>query len=132
MKKILKQTNTSLKILIEIHPMYYKEDNFKKELQRLFNYGFKTKYLVSAGTGIPQYFKERGYKPKKIYKTGDFRRGVYEGVLDEHVLESCSSLFDDNYININWFSILKSPKRFFKRKVKAPKIVRSIMLEKIN
>jgi FkbM family methyltransferase len=132
MNKILKHNNTPLKILIEVHPMYYNGDAFKKQLQRLFNCGFKTKYLVTAGTGIPQYFKERGYKPKKIFKTGDFSRGVYEGVLNEHVIESCSLLFDDNYVNINWFSILKNPKRFFKRKVNSPKIVRSIMIEKID
>lgn len=130
MRKTLENLRSPLKILIEIHPMYYEEKNFRKQLLRLFNLGFKTKYLVSAGTDTPEYFRKRNYKPTKTYTTGDWRRGIYEGITNEHVLESCSSLFNDHYININWFSILKNPKRFFNRRVHSPKIVRAIMLQK--
>lgn len=130
MKTIIKDLKSTLKILIEIHPMYYKGDNFSRELKRLFDCGFKTKYLISAATEAPEYFIQKGYKPTKTYRTGDWRRGVYEGVAEEHVLESCSLLLDDNYVNINWISILKNPRRFFNRKIISPKIVRAIMIQK--
>lgn len=128
--EILEASDGCMKILMEIHPMYYDGEVFSDQLRRLFARGFKTKYVVSAGTATPDYFINAGYRPEKIYKTGDWTRGLYVNVADEHVIESCSTMFEDQTVNIRWASILKNPMRIFKRTIPSPKIVRVIMLER--
>lgn len=128
---LLVASDAPIKILMEIHPMYYQEDAFSLQLERLFNKGFRTKYLVSAGSPTPPYFTSRGYAPIKTYKTGDWGRGVYENVKNEHVIESCSKLFDDNVVRLPITSLLKNPARLPNRVLKSPKIVRAILIERI-
>ena len=130
MKEILEKEDSPMKILMEIHPMYYKADEFAIQLRRMFGYGFKTKYLVSAGIARPDYFVKHGYQPKKIYCTGDQTRGVYEGISEEHVVESCSNMFEDHEYSLPWRQIIKRPYRIFNRTIASPKIVRSILLER--
>ena len=127
---ILDKLDRPFKILMEVHPMYYEEEEFARELERLFSLGFKTKYLVSAGTAKPPFFIERGYKPIKKYTTGDWTRGLYTNVSNEDVIEATSKLFDDQTFNLPITSILKHPKRIFDYKVSSPKIVRSILIER--
>lgn len=127
--KIL-ENNSRMKILMEIHPMYYDGDAFSKQLIRLFNKGFKTKYLVSAGNARPDYFISNGYKPEKVYVTGDFSRGLYVNVKEEHVIESCSNLFPNQTTTLGYLPILKRPYRIFNRTLPSPKIVRAIMLQR--
>lgn len=129
--EILEASDAPIKILMEVHPMYYQEDAFSKQLERLFNKGFRTKYLVSAGSANPPYFASRGYVPVKTYKTGDWGRGVYENVKNEHVVESCSRLFDDNVVRLPISSLLKNPKRLQHRTLHSPKIVRAILIERL-
>ena len=128
--RILSASNATMKILMEIHPMYYEKDAFSDQLRRMFDNGFKTKFLVSAGTAKPAYFKKHGYEPLKVYRTGDWTRGLYANVSNEHVIESCSRLFDDHEVSLPMFSLLKNPARIMKRKVKTPKIVRAILIER--
>jgi len=128
--KILAASDAPIKILMEIHPMYYKEDDFSKQLIRLFDKGFSTKYLVSAGSARPPYFSSKGYVPIKTYQTGDWGRGLYENVLNEHVIESCSKLFDDNEVRLPIASLIKNPMRLKARTLLSPKIVRAILLER--
>ena len=127
--KIL-ENDGCMKILMEIHPMYYDKDAFSIQLERLFKLGFYTKYTVSAGVAEPDYFKELGYKPFKTYITGNFTRGIYKNISNEHVVESCSNLFPNQMSSSNWISILKRPYTLFKRPVASPKIVRSILLQR--
>lgn len=127
---ILGKLDRPFKILMEVHPMYYDEDEFANELRRLFSLGFKTKYVVSAGSYNPPFFIERGYEPIKKYKTGDWTRGVYKNVKDEDVIESTSKLFDDHIFNLPISAILKNPTRIMNYKVSSPKIVRSILIER--
>ena len=128
--KILDKLDRPFKILMEVHPMYYEEEEFAKELKRLFGLGFKTKYLVSAGTARPPFFIERGYEPIKKYRTGDWTRGLYNNIRDEDVIESTSKLFDNQVFNLPLASILKNPKKIMNFKVSSPKIVRSILIER--
>jgi FkbM family methyltransferase len=127
--KIL-DNDSCMKILMEIHPMYYEKEAFSDQLRRLFSLGFKTKYLVSGGVAKPDYFIKHGYTPDKIYRTGDFTRGVYTNVKEEHVIESCSNVFHDQFGKLGIIPILKKPYRIFNRKFPSPKIVRSIMLQR--
>ena len=129
---ILRHKNSTIKILMEIHPMYYEANEFSYQLKRMFDHGFKTKYLVSAGTARPDYFTKRGYQPKKIYKSGDYSRGVYLGVSNDHVIESCSNMFEGHEINLPLRSIIKRPFRIFNRRIPSPKLVRSILLERLK
>ena len=127
---ILKNNSQPIKILMEIHPMYYDGDEFAKQIIRLFENGFFTKYLVTAGTACPSYFSSKGYRPVKTYKSGDWTRGVYMNVAQEHVLESTCNMFHDHEVYINWSSVLKNPRKLFNRRVSNPKLVRCIMLER--
>lgn len=127
---ILSESDKPLKILMEVHPMYYNGDDFARQLNRLFDRGFTTKYLVSAGSARPPYFTSKGYEPTKIYQTGDWSRGVYKNIENKHVVESCSKLFDDNHVSLPFASLIKNPTRITNRKVTSPKIVRAIMIER--
>ena len=129
--KILDTSDKPMKILMEVHPMNFEAEAFAKQLKRLFALGFTTKYLVSAGKARPPFFIERGYKPIKTYKTGDFTRGLYNNIDNEDVIESASKLFDNQVFYLPITQILKSPRRIFNfRVVSSQKIVRSILIER--
>jgi len=129
--KILDTSDKPMKILMEVHPMNFEAEAFAKELRRLFALGFTTKYLVSAGRARPPFFIERGYKPIKIYKTGDFTRGLYNNIDNEDVIEAASKLFDNQVYYLPITQILKNPRRIFNYKVvSTQKIVRSILIER--
>lgn len=115
MYNTLKNANTPVKILMEVHPMYYSEDHsLEIQLRRLFELGFYTKYLVSTGVAQPDFFVKRGYKPAEIIQTDGWERGIYRNVPHEHVLASAC------HENTQY---VKS------RDLVANKIVRSIMIE---
>ena len=78
----------------------------------------------------PDYFRSLGYRPDKKYVTGNFTRGRYVNIADEHVIESCSNLFPEQKSSASWLSVLKRPHTLFKRAEASPKIVRSIMLQR--
>jgi FkbM family methyltransferase len=127
--EILKKSDESMKILMEIHPMYYSQDKFAKQLKRLFDAGFKAKYVVSAGTARPDFFVEKGYIPNKVYTTGDWRRGVYTNIRNEDVIHACCSDFDQK-VTISPWSLIKRPYRLLNPSLQSTKIVRAIMLER--
>lgn len=129
MNKILSSSDKPMKILMEIHPMYYSKEKFAEQLQKMFNAGFKTKYLVSAGTARPDYFIEKGYFPDKVYTTGDWRRGVYLNVCNEDVIHSCCSEFDQRVV-LAPLSFIKRPYKLLNPSIRSTKIVRSIMLDR--
>ena len=133
MRNLIADHSKKIKILMEIHPMYYDHENFKKELQNLFKNKFTAKYLVSAGTAYPDFLILRGYKPSKVYSTGDFQRGVYENIDEETILESCCK--DHSQIvkrrQVGMFKhFIKNPNHKIKRKFKTSKIVRALLFER--
>lgn len=70
-------------IILEMHPIFYSRDhNMEIEFRKFLDIGFKTKYVISAGVQIPDLFKEKGYKPNKVFKN----RGVYTTVSNEDML----------------------------------------------
>jgi FkbM family methyltransferase len=116
MVEVLKDAPSPIKILMEVHPMYYSEDHsFAKSLQKMIDIGFNCKYVLSAGVGEPEYFKEKGYKPDEIMKVGSWYRGIYSNVSNEHMIES-ASFEHDQYIKV--------------KDITVKKIVRAIMIEK--
>ena len=129
MDKILKKSDQTIKILMEIHPMYYSKKEFAKQLQRFFDAGFKTKYVVSAGTDRPDFFVEKGYTPDKVYTTGDWRRGVYSNMRNEDVIHACCTDFDQKVTFAPW-SLIKRPYKLLNPSIQSTKIVRAIMLER--
>ena len=87
MMKTMAKAKPPVKILVEVHPMYYtSERSFEKELQKMVDLGFRAKYVVSAGIAEPDFFKERGYKPKKIYYESPWYRGVYTDVSSRDMI----------------------------------------------
>ena len=132
--KIIEDTSIKIKFLIEIHPMYFDKQKFKKILKKMFLNKFVPKYLISAGVSNPDFLKEKKFKPKKIYATGDFKRGVFENIDENTFINACCE--DHNQIvNITLVGkikkILKNPLNFRNFKFKSNKIVRSIYLERI-
>lgn len=109
MAETAKNSKVGTKILIEVHPREYgKSLDMASVLQRIVGLGFEFRYVISAGEPQPKLFKERGYKPSKVYDCGGpWRRGLYKNVKTEDAIYFCSQLHE---------------------KVK---IVRSIMLEKM-
>ena len=104
------------KILIEVHPKFYNEDrDFSKVLEEIIGYGFKIKYVVSAGSYCPDLFKEKGYKPFKSFIDGGHERGLFSDV------ETADA--------INFSSFPHDQKNPSTGKV-SKKIVRSILLVK--
>jgi len=95
----------NLKLLIEAHPSAFNIGSFSfiEELDSLKKFGFKVRYLISAGEARPYKIIQRGYKPIKVVKEGERTRGLYENVKMDDLI-----------------SFLKNN----------TKIVRSILLEK--
>ena len=100
----------------------------------LFKNGFKTKYLISAGVSHPDYLISKGYKPVKVYKTGDFNRGVYLNVDNETVLQCCCADHDQK-VTRNLFSLIKryikNPFHNYSYQFMSKKIVRAVMFERL-
>lgn len=94
-----------VKLQIEVHPAVFNigEFSFLKELKMLGEFGFRVKYLISAGTAKPAQIVDKGYKPIKSVREGKWSHGLYENIKMEDLL-----FFLDN----------------------ETKIVRSILLEK--
>lgn len=106
-----------VRILIEVHPMYYSEEHsFEKSLRLLLAIGFNTKYVISAGIGRPDFFVERGYEPDEVLRAGKrWQRGIYSTVSNEDMIQS--ACFEHHqYIP--------------EHDITTPKIVRAIMIEK--
>ena len=104
--KTLERAN-NCKILIEVHPQFYKGDNFEKVLKKLVDIGFKFKYVVSAACRIPQLYKKNGYKPYK--KLRNCNRAIYDCLSQEHAIDWSSHIHKEG---------------------NSIKIVRAILLEK--
>ena len=110
---IIKERSDPCKIVMELHPVYYsKEHSLEYWMNKFINYGFHTKYIVSAGVPIPDMFKEWKYSPIKVFSSG---RGLYNNFSDEHMLISCCHTNKQ----------LISPKRGF-----SPKIARFVLIER--
>lgn len=130
MREILKQRQGVMKILIEVHQMYYSQTrDFGRQLERLFGAGFAPKYVVSTGAKYPRFFKERGYIPVKVYKSGEWTRGLYVNVKQEDVIEAMKPGHKDEFL-LPFRSLLKRPVRLCNRVVSTPRIVRALMLER--
>ena len=102
---------TSIKILLEVHPQFYNEENnFAKTLEKYFENGFSTKYVTSTPVAQPLKFKEANYEPITSFNTDGAVRGLYDCVSNEKLIE---------------FSCYENKEGASK------KIVRSFMIEKI-
>ncbi len=87
MYNTLKSIKSSVKILMEVHPMYYsKNHSLEKQLRRLIDIGFDAKYVVSAGIAKPDFFYKHGYEPVEIFHTDGWCRGIYTDISNEHML----------------------------------------------
>ena len=130
MRDTLKQRHGVMKILIEVHQMYYSQTrDFGKQLEQLLGAGFAPKYVVSTGAKHPSFFRERGYVPVKVYKSGEWTRGLYVDVKQEDVIEAMKPGHKDEF-SLPFRSLLKRPTRLFDRVVSTPRIVRALMLER--
>lgn len=114
----LKSADRPVKILIEVHQIYYSEEHsLEKSLRKLMEIGFNTKYVISAGIARPDFFAMHGYEPVEVFYTGGSYRGIYTDVSNEHMLMSACHEHD----------------QFIKhRNLHTKKIVRAIMVEKEN
>lgn len=130
MLKTLEKKRGVVKILMETHSMYYNpEDSLKQQLIKLFEIGFRIKYLITAGVPRPFFFASRGYKPCKVYNSGYWTRGVYSGISNEDVLESVRNIHTE-VIKKSFKKCLLRPWQFLNRTVHNPKLVRGLFLEK--
>lgn len=113
----LKAAKPPLKILMEVHPQFYSEEHsLEKQLKRLIQNAFNTKYVISAGVGQPKWFAERGYNPVEVLDDGDWFRGIYTDVSNNDML----------------LSACHEHEHFIEHKgVLGKKIVRAVMLEKL-
>lgn len=88
----VKNSDCPMKILMEVHPMYYSEDHsLDKQLRNYLNVGFKAKYVLSAGVGRPDFFVNNGYEPEKVFDVGGgLERGIFTNISGEHLLSALS------------------------------------------
>ena len=116
MYNTLRDARPPVKILMEVHPMYYsKTHSLEKQLRRLIDIGFNTKYVISAGVARPDFFAKHGYEPIEVLYTGGWYRGIYTNISNEHMLiAACHE--HDQFIE--------------RRSIHTAKIVRAIMIEK--
>ncbi|MBC8488000.1 MAG: FkbM family methyltransferase [Bacteroidetes bacterium] len=130
MLKTLEKKKGVVKILMETHSMYYNpEDSLKQQLIKLFEIGFRAKYVITAGIPKPFFFASRGYEPCRIYNSGYWTRGVYTGISNEDVFDSVRNMHTE-LIKVPFKKCLLRPWHFFNRTVHSHKIVRGLFLEK--
>ena len=91
MEKTLESASSGFMILLELHPhLYSTEKSFSDVLKKVFNLGFKSEVIVSAGEAQPKKFKELGYSPTKKIKSDGYIRGWYENVkAEDAILLTC-------------------------------------------
>jgi len=112
----LKNAEPPVKILMEVHQMYYSETHdLEKQLRRLIDIGFNTKYVVSAAVAHPEFFAIHGYEPAEVFHAGSWYRGIYTDVSNQHML----------------IAACHKHKQFIEhKKMHTDRIVRAIMIEK--
>lgn len=104
------------RILLEVHPSSYVEDHtLADSIKDLLGIGYNIKYLISAGVACPDEFRDKGYKPFKIFKLAGFKRGIYKDIPNEVAI---------NFATKTYNQVIPDSGKISK------KIVRSIMLEK--
>ena len=75
-------------ILLEVHPSEYTEQNdFSKTLQKYFDIGFKTSYIVATPRPQPKLFLELGYSPEIVVDTDGFLRGIYKDIENKDAIK---------------------------------------------
>jgi len=113
LRGLLDDPDFKCKIIMELHPNMYSEDHsLERQMRKLLNKGFRTKYVISAGVVQPDKFKEWGYEPIMEFAS---LRGLYDNFTDEHMIEACC------HLNKQWMP--------GKRKY-SPKIARFVMIER--
>ena len=124
--------NKPMKILMEVHPSLYNPEAFSEQLDRLFSNGFRTKYVVSTGDRKAPFFSKKGYKKLKSYRSGDWVRSIFENVSNEDCKFACSFFDPNGKIARHWLTFLRRPHLLISSfHVDSPKMVRSILLERI-
>lgn len=116
MYNTLRNAQSPVKILMEVHPTFYSETHsLENQLRRLIDLGFNTKYVISAGIAKPDFFAEYGYEPREVFHTDGWHRGLYTDIPDEHMLRAACHEHE----------------QYIKHKnLHTTKIVRAIMIEK--
>lgn len=108
-----RNTNTPLKIIMELHPQFYSEKNsLEVQLKKYFEIGFAPKYVVSAAIPQPEIFKKFGYSPIMIFKSN---RGLYDNISIDHTIEFCC------FSHKQWME---------KKKKYSEKVARFLMIER--
>lgn len=84
MKHTLKNAEGKLIVFFELHPgQYSKSHSLESELLWMFENGYKTKYIVSAGEEQPAAFKSLGLYPDYTVSSDGFQRGVYSVIPND-------------------------------------------------
>lgn len=105
--------HSNIKILMEVHPnTYSNKHSIRRVMEKLHAYGFRFKYIESAGTPHPKRFEEKGYRPFKILNN----RGLYKNIDHDFAINAISKNISDKMKNSSRLTL---------------KIVRSVLLEKI-
>lgn len=82
--KYLSSTKKDVKILFEAHPFAYKHGNIQNLLEKLEQWSFYPKYVISAAVPVPEEFRKRGYiNPLRVKEN----RGLYENIPMQAVKE---------------------------------------------
>lgn len=124
--------NKPMKILMEVHPSLYNPEAFSQQLDRLFNKGFRTRYIVSTGDRKANFFHKKGYRKLKSYRSGDWVRSIFENVSNEDCKYACSFYDPNGKIARHWLTFLRRPYLLVRSfHVDSPKMVRSILLERV-
>jgi len=114
MYNYIKSNDFPCKIVMELHPMFYKsgEGGLHFWMKKFLESGFKTKCVISAAVPIPDKFKKWGYnEPSRVIRN----KGFYYNFLDKHMLDACC------HINKQW---MPGKKKY------SPKIARYVLIER--
>lgn len=100
MHNTLNNSKSGFLIFLELHPYNYSDErNFGVEIEKLFDYGFYCKGIMSAGEKIPKKFRELGYNPQKEIESDGFIRGWYENIREKDVISlTCDLPKSSRYI----------------------------------
>ena len=130
MMETLKKAKPPVKILLEVHPMYYsKEHSLENQLRKLIDMGFHAKYVISAGVAMPDFFVERGYTPQRVYNSGSWSRGMFKNISTQDMI-AAACYPNKQLVKRRFWSVVRKPWLLFNRTIYSEKIVRGLLLEK--
>ena len=120
------ESSHKCKILMELHPQKYNDENYEKSFELLFKNGFKVKKFITSSRAYNHPLLKGRFVPSQIVKSGPFSRAVYDDFPEEYFRKAVLNKIPFK-ARSNFISYLKKPQFIFKPYLKTKKLARAAL-----